>query len=80
MTFIMSGAVVGGETGGAVEAKPREADAKGKKADKKVRGFSPVPCTYLLCWHVFRGVLIVESVAWYSSEVWCVQLLLVTVN
>lgn len=39
VTFVMSGAVVGGGTGGAVaEVTPRASDAKGKKSGKKVRG------------------------------------------
>ena len=38
MTFVMSGAVVGGGTGGAVaEVTPQASDAKGKKSGKKVR-------------------------------------------
>ena len=49
VTFVMSGAVVGGGTGGAVaEVTPQASDAKGKKSGKKVR-----PCVFAaVCWQM----------------------------
>ena len=54
MTFVMSGAVVGGGTGGVVEERrPRAVDTKGKKSGK-VRGCADLyPLLwqlYLVCW------------------------------
>ena len=54
VTFVMSGAVVGGGTGGAVEEKrPQAVNPKGKKSGK-VRGcadlYPLLRQLYLVCW------------------------------